>query len=120
MKFIYNESLTKNIVANYFKTHEDIDGELEIKCGVKTVPSISRSVAYHQFPTITFLLKGSMELEGEMQRVEIELSEQEIENVFVTMVEASGRKVERISINYDENGFKGVKVDALTKRKVKK
>lgn len=119
MKLIYNESLTKNIVENYFKTHEDIDGELEITCGVRKVP-IGRSLVPHEFPTISFRLKGTMESEGEVHPIEVQLSEQEVENAITTMVEASGRTVKRISIQYDEKNFKQISVDASAKRKVKK
>lgn len=120
MKLIYNESLTKDIVQNYFRTYEDIDAELEITCGTKTVPSIGRSLVPHQFPSISFRLKGTMESEGEVHPIEVELSEQEVENAITTMVEASGRTVKRISINFNEKEFKGISVDAAAKRKVKK
>ena len=119
MKFIYDESKTKNIVQNYFKVHEDIEGELEITCGARKVPSVGRSIAYHQFPAISFRLKGTMESNGEVYPVELDLSEDEVKNAFTTMMEATGRKVRRISISYDEKAFKSITVEAVAKRKVK-
>lgn len=119
MRFIYNKELTKNVVQNYFKTYEDIDGELEIICGEKTVPSVGRSIAYHKFPAIAFRLKGTMESNGEAYPVELDLSEDEVENAFTTMMEATGRKVKRISISYDGKEFKNITVEAVAKRKVK-
>lgn len=120
MRMIYSVSLAKEVVESYFRTYEDIDGELEIKCDKKTLPAIGRSLVCQEVPTISFILKGSMEVEGEMQKVEINLSEQDVENAFIARVEASGRKVNKVSINYDENEFMGVVVDATAKRKVRK
>ena len=119
MKFIYNESLTKSVVENYFKTHEDIDGELEITCGSKTIPSVGRCIAYHQVPTISFRLKGTMESDGEVYPVEISLEEYQVENAFTTMMEATGRTVKKVSFSYDEKGFKSVTIETVGKRKVK-
>ena len=61
-----------------------------------------------------------MESEGEVHPIEVQLSEQEVENAITTMVEASGRTVKSISIQYDEKNFKQIGVDATAKRKVKK
>lgn len=119
MKLVYNESLTKNVIENYFRTYEDIDGEVTIKTGCKKVSNVGRSISWYEVPTIQFILKGSMEVEGEMQPVEIAVSEAEVENAFTTMVEASGRQVKRVSIDFDEVGLKTITVDAIAKRKVK-
>ena len=119
MRFIYNENLTKDMVKRYYKKYEDIDGELEIICGSRKVAMAGRCFMEHEVPAISFRLKGSMEFEGETQPVEIALSEDEIENALTTMVEASGRKVKRVSINFDEKSFKSVVVEAVAKRKIK-
>lgn len=119
MRFIYNESLTKNVVQRYYKKYEDIDGELEITCGSRKVPMAGRCFVEYDTPYINFRLKGKMEIDGESQPVEIAVSESEVENAFTTMIESTGRKVKRISINYNEKEFKSIVVEAVAKRKVK-
>ena len=104
MKFIYNETLTKDVVQKYYKTYEDIDGVLEIKCGVRKVP-LGRSLVGHEFPYVSFRLKGAMDIDGEMQPVELVVSEDEIRNAFTVMTEAWGMRVKCISTDYDENGL---------------
>lgn len=119
MRFIYNEALTKDIVKRYYKKYEDIDGELDIICGSRKVAMAGRGFMEHEVPVINFRLKGTVEFDGETQPVEVALSEDEIENALTTMVETTGRKVKRVSINYDEKAFKNIVVDAVAKRKVK-
>ena len=51
-----------------------------------------------------------MESEGEVHPIEVQLSEQEVENAITTMVEASGRTVKSISIQYDEKNFKQIRI----------
>lgn len=119
MKFIYNEELTKKVVQDYFKKNEDIDGELEIRCGSRKVPMFGRSFVEHEYPYISFRLKGTMKIDGENQPVELVVSEDEIQNAFTTMIEASGRRVKRISMDFDEKKFNYVTVETVAKRKVK-
>ena len=119
MKFIYNENLTKGVVEDYYRTYEDIDGKLEIKTGERKMPLAGRFVAWHNVPTISFILKGTMEVDGEMQPVEIAISESDVENAFTTMIESSGRTVKKISMNFNGNGFKNILVEATSKRKIK-
>ncbi len=119
MKFIYNESMTKNLVEGYYKKYEDIDGSLEIQCGCRKLPPIGRSLIGEERPYISFRLKGSMIVDDETQVVEIALSEAEVENAFITAIEASGRKVKNVSIDFDDKSFKCITVEAVAKRKVK-
>ena len=123
MRFIYNEALTKDIVKRYYKKYEDIDGELDIICGSRKVAMAGRCFVEHEVPAISFRLKVNVdfdgEIDGETQLVEVALSEDEIENALTTMVEATGRKVKRVSINFDEKAFKNIVVEAVAKRKVK-
>lgn len=119
MKFIYNEVLTKNVIENYYKTYEDIDGELEIKCGTRTVPGFGRRLIDDEIPYINFRLKGTMDVNGKKQPVELVVSEDEINNAFTTMIEATGRKVKRISMDFNEKVFNYITVEAVSKRKVK-
>ena len=60
-----------------------------------------------------------MEVEGVKQPVELAVSEDEINTAFTTMIEATGRKVKRISMNYGESGFRYITVEAVAKRKIK-
>ena len=119
MKLVYDENSTKDIVQNYYKTYEDIDGELTIVIGSRKVSSVGRFVVYQTVPTIEFRLKGSMKFAGKMHPVDIPLSEDEIRNVFITMAHATGRNVKCISIDYNEEGFEHVTVEAFRKRKIK-
>lgn len=119
MKLCYNENITKDIINRYYKKYEDIDCELEITCGTSSAPAIGRSVVQSSFPSISFRLKGTMEINGEAMAVEVPLSESEVENAMVTMIEETGRKVNSVSINFSEKGFNYVTVDAVYKRKVK-
>lgn len=119
MKFIYNESLTKGVVQDYFKKHEDIDGELQIICGSRKVPAFGRALVEYETPYINFRLKGTMEVNGTSQPVELAVSESEVETAFSTLIEATGRKVKRISMDFNEKGFNCIVVEAVAKRKVK-
>ena len=119
MKFIYNENLTKDVVQNYFKKYEDIDGELQIVCGARKIPMCGRAFVEHEVPYINFRLKGTMKVEGVSQSVELAVSDSEVETAFTTLIEATGRKVKRISMDYNEKGFNCILVEAVAKRKVK-
>ena len=119
MKFIYDAALTKSVVQRYFKKYEDIDGELEIRSGTRKIPMCGRSFVEHEVPYVSFRLKGTMEVEGTKQPVELAVSEGEINTAFTTMIEATGRKVKRITMDYDESGFHYIAVEAVAKRKVK-
>ena len=119
MKFIYNEEMTKAVVQNYFKKNEDIEGELVISCGSRKIPMCGRAFVEYDAPYVSFRLKGSMEIDGEKQPVELVVSEDEVTNAFTTLIEASGRKVKKISMDFDEKKFNCVAIEAVAKRKVK-
>lgn len=128
MEVRFDEKSTKNIVEGYYKKYEDFECSLIIHSNVKEMKHLaSRPLPPAKFVDTSFVLKGTLNVDGEDVEVSSIVSHDEIKGVFKTVLENAGYSVKEIAIIHtsdisstdDRLGFKHIVVDMSTKRKVR-
>lgn len=125
MRVRFDEKSTKSIVEGYYKKYEDFECSLEIRSDVKETKHPSRSLPPVKFADISFVLNGTLSVDGNNIAVSVPVSFEEIKGVFRTTLETNGYNVKDIEINYisdlavSESGFRYVDVEISSKWKIK-
>ncbi len=125
MRVRFDEKSTKSIVEGYYKKYEDFECSLEICSDVKETKHPSRPLPPVKFADISFVLNGTLSVDGNNIGVSVPVSFEEIKGVFRTTLETNGYNVKDIEINYisdlavSESGFRYVDVEISSKWKIK-
>lgn len=101
MELKFNKESVKNLVEQYYKKYEDFDGKFNSSCSVS-------SVGYGMMETdvcvLSMKMVGTMKLLDQEISMTRELSDEDIKNVFSTLLEEQGYTVKEVSL---DSGIKG-------------
>lgn len=122
MRVNFNEQATKHIVESYYRKYEDFVVELGIKCNVRQLGPVGRSLVPIEVTTLSFELDWELEVGNGKERVKTFIEHDDVENAFKIMLGEKGYVVKGISFDCGDGavkGFNGVNVDVSTKVKKK-
>ena len=133
MKVIFNETETKQVVEDYYRSERDFDGELMFFC---TIDTYGGRMIHNPLVTLEMVMRGEFVVGGMNKIVEEAVSHDEVINILSTRIEQDGRySVKNASLKYGEleedgtrkwyqqliprYGFIGVEVEMSSKKLVK-
>lgn len=107
MRFTKEEM--KSVLEKYYMEYEDFDGKIQIDC-IKELAGYG--MAEQDSAVVSVILNGSFQLLGTKAKTSRILSEEEVGQVFTTLLEKEGYEVEKA--HYDaslKDSWKGYGVD---------
>lgn len=96
MELRFDKNKMKTVMENYYKKYEDFEGNITIGCKMGYV---GYGMSEHQDAVVSIKITGTLDVMGEKVPMTRVVDEEEVINVFKTVLGASGYTVSDVSFD---------------------
>ena len=95
MELKFDKKIVKSLVEEYYRDYEDFEGTFSSSCSMQ---SVGYGMCEYEDCVVSMKMSGKVGLLGQKISIDKEISEEEISNIFSTLLSKKGYIVQSVSL----------------------